>query len=104
MQGRKEFIESFELLSPAFAKPFSVSCHPKPATVHKSTDEQMTRQANASAKSKELQPTALSQSFAAHLLLPQPHPSPPTTQTGIKETFHLNKSFCKFVGFNLIIY
>ena len=23
----KEFIESFELLSPAFAKPFSVGCH-----------------------------------------------------------------------------
>jgi len=28
---------------------------------------------NASAKSKELQPTAQSQRFAAHLLLPQPH-------------------------------
>jgi len=50
-----------------------VSCHPKPATVHKSTDEQMTRQANASAKSKELQPNPQSQRFAAHLLLPQPH-------------------------------
>ena len=36
-------------------------------------DEQMTRQANASAKSKELQPNAQSQRFAAHLLLPQPH-------------------------------
>jgi len=33
----------------------------------------MTRQANASAKSKELQSTAQSQRFAAHLLLPQPH-------------------------------
>ncbi|MBE2188469.1 MAG: hypothetical protein IAE98_03295 [Candidatus Kapabacteria bacterium] len=33
----------------------------------------MNRQANASAKSKELQPTAQSQRFAAHLLLPQPH-------------------------------
>jgi len=33
----------------------------------------MTKQANASAKSKELQPTAQSQRFAAHLLLPQPH-------------------------------
>lgn len=33
----------------------------------------MTRQANASAKSKELQPNAQSQLFAAHLLLPQPH-------------------------------
>ncbi|MCB0537868.1 MAG: hypothetical protein KDE33_10125 [Bacteroidetes bacterium] len=30
----------------------------------------MTKQANASAKSKELQPTAQSQRFAAHLLLP----------------------------------
>jgi hypothetical protein len=43
--------------------------------VHKSTDGQMNRLANASAKSKELQPTALSQRFAAHLLLPQPHPN-----------------------------
>jgi hypothetical protein len=33
----------------------------------------MNGQANASAKSKELQPTAQSQRFAAHLLLPQPH-------------------------------
>ena len=32
----------------------------------------MTKQANASAKTKELQPTAQSQCFAAHLLLPQP--------------------------------
>jgi hypothetical protein len=51
----------------------TVSCHPKPATVHKLTNGQMTRQANASAKSKELQPTAQSPRFAAHLLLPQPH-------------------------------
>jgi hypothetical protein len=41
----------------------------------------MKRQANASAKSKELQPTAQSHSCAAHLLLPQTHPSPPTTLT-----------------------
>lgn len=33
----------------------------------------MNRQANASAKPKELQPTAPSQRFAAHLFLPQPH-------------------------------
>jgi hypothetical protein len=33
----------------------------------------MKRQAHASAKSKELQPTTQSQRFAAHLLLPQPH-------------------------------
>ena len=32
----------------------------------------MNGQANSSAKSKELQPNAQSQSFAAHLLLPQP--------------------------------
>jgi hypothetical protein len=31
------------------------------------------REANASAKSKELQPNTQSQRFAAHLLLPQPH-------------------------------
>jgi hypothetical protein len=30
------------------------------------------QQANASAKSKELQPTAQSHRFAVHLLLPQP--------------------------------
>jgi len=35
----------------------------------------MNRQANASAKSKELQPNAQTQ-FAAHLLLPQPHDRP----------------------------
>ncbi|MCB0538776.1 MAG: hypothetical protein KDE33_14770 [Bacteroidetes bacterium] len=33
--------------------------------------EQMNRQANAPAKSKGLQPTAQSQRFAAHLLLPR---------------------------------
>ena len=33
----------------------------------------MTKQTNALAKSKELQPNAQSQRFAAHLLLPQPH-------------------------------
>jgi hypothetical protein len=33
----------------------------------------MKKQANASAKSKELQLSAQSQCFAAHLLLPQPH-------------------------------
>ena len=41
------------------------------------------RQPNASAKSKELQPTAQSQRFAAHLLLPQPHlPHSTDTITG----------------------
>jgi len=60
-----------------------VSCHPKPATVHKSTDKQMTKQANASAKSKELHPKAQSQRYAAHLLLPQPHQYTSTdTNTG----------------------
>ena len=77
------FSRNFRCKSPAFAKPFPVSCHPKPATVHKSTDKQMNRQANASAKSKELQPTAQSQRFAAHLLLPQPHQHTSTdTNTG----------------------
>jgi hypothetical protein len=33
----------------------------------------MNRQANASAKSKELQPTAQADTVAAHLLLPYPH-------------------------------
>jgi hypothetical protein len=36
----------------------------------------MTKQSKASAKSKELQPTAQSQRFAAHLLLHQPHDRP----------------------------
>ena len=48
--------------------------HSKKTTVLKTNDRNMTeRQANASAKSKELQSTAQSQRFAAHLLLPQPH-------------------------------
>jgi len=54
------------------AKRQNVSCHPKPATVQNLTDGQMTKQANSSAKSKELQPTSQSHRFAAHLLLPQP--------------------------------
>jgi hypothetical protein len=41
-------------------------------TNDKNQTEKMNRQnANASAKSKELQPTSQSQRFAAHLLLPQ---------------------------------
>ena len=48
--------------------------HSKKTTVLKTNDRNMTeRQANASAKSKELQPNAQSQRIAAHLLLPQPH-------------------------------
>lgn len=48
--------------------------HSKETTVLKTNDRNMTeRQANASAKSKELQPNAQSQRFAAHLLLPQPN-------------------------------
>ena len=35
--------------------------------------KQMKGQANASAKSKEVQPTAPSQRIAPHLVLPQPH-------------------------------
>jgi hypothetical protein len=48
--------------------------------VHNSTEEQMNIQANASAKSKELQPNAHSQRFAAHLLLPHPHNNYLTTE------------------------
>jgi len=44
----------------------------------------MNRQPNASAKSKELQPTAQSQRFAAHLLLPQTHDRP--TQSKLTRT------------------
>jgi hypothetical protein len=47
----------------------------------------MTRQANASAKSKELQPKRTSQRFAAHLLLPQPHRKHST------DTFTENRNF-----------
>ncbi len=57
-----------------------VSCHPKPATVQKSTDEQMKSQDNASAKLKVLQPTAPSQRFAAHFLLPQTQTDPSLNQ------------------------
>lgn len=38
----------------------------------------MTKQPNASVKSKELQPTAQSQRFATHLFFYQSHPSSPT--------------------------
>jgi hypothetical protein len=37
---------------------------------HKKTKEKMNRQANASAKSKELQPITKADTIAAHLLLP----------------------------------
>jgi hypothetical protein len=48
--------------------------HSKKTTVQQTNDRNMTKEkANASAKSKELQPTAQSQRLAAHLLLPQPH-------------------------------
>ena len=48
--------------------------HPKRPT-HQTIDELKMKyaKANASAKSKKLQPTAQSQNFAAHLLLPQHH-------------------------------
>ena len=68
----KEFIESFELLSPAFAKPFPVSCHPKRTTVHKSTHGQMTKKANAQ-KTNEVQPTAPSQRYCTTFVFYQPH-------------------------------
>jgi len=48
--------------------------HSKKTTVQQTNNRNMTeRKANASAKSKELQPTVKSQRFAAHLLLLQPH-------------------------------
>ncbi len=48
--------------------------HSKKTTVQQTNDRNMTeRKANGSAKSKELQPNAQIQRFAAHLLLPQPH-------------------------------
>ena len=59
-------------------------------------DEQMTRQANASAKSKELQPTAQSQRFAAHLLLPQPHQQS-STDTNTGNRYATIKSITTFV-------
>ena len=40
------------------------------------TKEKMYRNANASAKSKELQPDTQPDTVAAHLLLPQPHIKP----------------------------
>jgi hypothetical protein len=59
---------------PPIANLQTVMPHSKKTTVLKTNDRNMTeKQANASAKSKELQPNAQSQRFAAHLLLPQPH-------------------------------
>lgn len=53
----------------------------------------MTRQANASAKSKELQPNAQSQRFAAHLLLPQPHHLHSTDTFTENRVFHPQQLF-----------
>jgi hypothetical protein len=48
--------------------------HSKKTTVQQTNDRNMTeRKANASAKSKELQPNAQSQCFAPHLVLHPTH-------------------------------
>ena len=47
-----------------------VVCNPKRRHDRQKTERKMKRQANASAKSKELQPNAQADTFAAHLLLP----------------------------------
>jgi len=51
----------------------TVVCNPNRQHDRHKTDSKINRQANASAKSKELQPNTQSQNFAPHLLLPQPH-------------------------------
>jgi hypothetical protein len=45
----------------------------------------MNRQANASAKSKELQPIAQADTLAAHLLLPRQHSEHYLTRKSIKK-------------------
>ena len=56
----------------------------------------MNKQANASAKSKELQPTAQSQRFAAHLLLPQPHNAQTDRYIKLNQQIHSKKEFTTF--------
>jgi Zn-dependent peptidase ImmA (M78 family) len=51
----------------------NVSQNAKRRQCKQKTTEKMNRNANASAKSKELQPDTQADTVAAHLLLPQPH-------------------------------
>jgi hypothetical protein len=53
-----------------FAKPENVTGHAKRRQCNNKTTEKMNKQANASAKSKELQSIAQADTVAAHLLLP----------------------------------
>ena len=55
--------------------------HSKKTTVQQTNDRNMTeREANASAKLKELQADTQANAFAAHLILPNRTQSPPTTR------------------------
>jgi hypothetical protein len=54
----------------------TVTGHAKKRQCNNKTTEKMNRNANASAKSKELQPDTQPDTVAAHLLLPQPHKKP----------------------------
>jgi hypothetical protein len=64
-----------------------VSTHPKRDTRPTTNKlEKERNNANASAKSKELQPIAQRHRFAAHLLLPQPHDRPTLLQFIRKQT------------------
>ena len=53
--------------------PPNVTGHAKRRQCNNKTTEKMNRNANASAKSKELQPDTQADTVAAHLLLPHPH-------------------------------
>jgi hypothetical protein len=55
------------------AKPEKVTDPAKRRQCNNKTTGKMNRNANASAKSKELQPDTQPDTVAAHLLLPQPH-------------------------------
>lgn len=56
---------------PKLRKASKVTGHAKRRKCNNKTTELMNRQANALAKSKELQPIAQADTVAAHLLLPQ---------------------------------
>ena len=61
--------DTFVVKIATFAKPENVTGHAKRQCNNKTT-EKMNKQANASAKSKELQSIAQADTVAAHLLLP----------------------------------
>ena len=64
------YLDRYEARNPLLPLHSTVMCNPKRRQCNNKINEKMNRQANASAKSKELQPSAQADTVAAHLLLP----------------------------------